>query len=363
MNLSPINDELSQHILVLGMGGTIAGLAPSPELNSLAYKAGQVGVGELLTKIEQMLPDDLNIISRQVANINSSNLSEPLLTELGQQVKIALASSALIGIVITHGTDTIEETGLFLQATCGKYAEKLGKRVVLTGAMLPANAIGADGPKNLLNSIQWASTTIDNCPGGIFAVFAGKVCMARDLAKRHSSNISAPLMDSPSSSVSLINPSWLSLVKAAQAALLEDLPIPQADAWPWVEILTSHAGARTELIQQSINAGVSGLVIAGTGQGGFNSVWQESVDQAIAAGIAVVRATRTGAGIVRPNIPDKDPVGCMAAGALSPPKARIALQLALNAAKESSLRGTSLPPRWQEFFVPQTYQDLTNTSA
>ena len=133
MNSSPVNSELSPHILVLGMGGTIAGLAPSPELNPLAYEAGQVEVGELLTKIEQMLPDGLNIISRQIANINSSNLSEPLLTELGQQVKNALANSALIGIVITHGTDTIEEAGLFLQATCGKYAEKLGKRVVLTG--------------------------------------------------------------------------------------------------------------------------------------------------------------------------------------------------------------------------------------
>ena len=185
--------------------------------------------------------------------------------------------------------------------------------------------------------------------------------MARDLAKRHSSNISAPLLDSPSTAISLINPSWLALVKAVQAALPDDLPIPDAEAWPWVEIFTSHAGARTELIRQSINAGVSGLVIAGTGQGGFNSVWQESVDQAIAAGIAVVRATRTGAGIVRPNIPEKDSEGCMAAGTLSPPKARIALQLAINAANESSVRGASLPPRWQDFFEPQTYQDPTNT--
>lgn len=361
MNSSLVNSELSPHILVLGMGGTIAGIAPSPEVNPLAYEAGQVGVGDLLTKIEKMLPDDLNIMSRQVANINSSNLSEALLTELGRQVKNTLASSALIGIVITHGTDTIEETGLFLQATCGKYAERLGKRVVLTGAMLPSNATGADGPTNLLNAIQWASTAIDNCPGGIFAVFAGKVCMARDLAKRHSSNISAPLLDSPYSAVSLINPSWLAFVKAVQAALPDDLPIPQAEAWPWVEIFTSHSGARTELIKHSINAGVSGLVIAGTGQGGFNSAWQESVDLAIAAGIAVVRATRTGAGIVRPNIPEKDPEGCMAAGTLSPPKARIALQLALNAVKVGLVKSESSPPRWQAFFAPQTYQDFANT--
>ncbi|MCE7530459.1 asparaginase [Polynucleobacter sp. IMCC 29146] len=355
MNTKPLNAEQSPHILVLGMGGTIAGLAPNPEVNPLAYEAGQIEIGDLLTKIEQMFPQGLRIISRQIANINSSNLSESLLTELGEQVKKALASSTLIGIVITHGTDTIEESGIFLQATCGKYAEKLGKRVVLTGAMLPSNAAGADGPENLLNAIQWAYTAIDNCPGGVFAVFAGKVCMARDLAKRHSSALAAPLLDSPSSSVSLINPSWLSTVRAAQAVLVDDLPIPQVQEWPWVEILTSHAGARADLVQLCINAGVRGLVLAGTGQGGFNKAWQDSVNQAIAAGVAIVRATRTGAGIIRPNIPAQDPEGCIAAGSLSPPKARIVLQLALNAAKVSQAEAESFRPRWQDYFALQTY--------
>lgn len=355
MNTKPLNAEQSPHILVLGMGGTIAGLAPNPEVNPLAYEAGQIEIGDLLTKIEQMFPQGLRIISRQIANINSSNLSESLLTELGEQVKKALASSTLIGIVITHGTDTIEESGIFLQATCGKYAEKLGKRVVLTGAMLPSNAAGADGPENLLNAIQWAYTAIDNCPGGVFAVFAGKVCMARDLAKRHSSDLAAPLLDSPSSSVSLINPSWLSTVRAAQAVFVDDLPIPQVQEWPWVEILTSHAGARADLVQLCINAGVRGLVLAGTGQGGFNKAWQDSVNQAIAAGVAIVRATRTGAGIVRPNIPAQDPEGCIAAGSLSPPKARIVLQLALNAAKVSQAETESFRPRWQDYFALQTY--------
>jgi L-asparaginase len=353
MNSSPFNVEQFPHILVLGMGGTIAGLAPSPEANPLLYQAGQVGVEDLLSQVTKVLPQDLKIISKQVANINSSNLSEAVLTELGKLVNHYLKSSTLIGIVITHGTDTIEETGLFLQTTCGRAAEKLGKRVVLTGAMLPSNAPRADGPANLIAAIHWASTSVDNCPGGIFAVFADKVCMARDLAKRHSSTLNAPLQDSPSSAIGLINPSWLSDVKAKQAALGDDLPIPEALHWPWVEILTSHAGARGEIVMQCLGAGVSGLVIAGTGQGGFNSAWQESIDKAIAAGVAIVRATRTGAGSVRPNIPENDPVGCMAAGSLSAPKARIALQLALNAAKESMVKGGPQQPSWQDYFAKQ----------
>jgi L-asparaginase len=250
--------------------------------------------------------------------------------------------------VITHGTDTIEESGLFLQATCGKYAHDLGKRVILTGAMLPANALGADGPSNLLDAIRWASISIDNCPGGIFAVMAGRGCMAMDLAKRHGTALNAPIQSSPSSSVGLINPSWLSGVKAVQDSWVEDLPIPKGGEWPWVEILTSHAGARLETITHWLSSDVKGLVLAGSGMGGFHDAWKGPLDQAISKGVALVRTSRTGAGMTRTDIPEKDPDGCRAAGTLSAPRARIALQLALNAAKQAALVGK--PLTWQDFF-------------
>ena len=359
MTITLSNDEQSPHILVLGMGGTIAGLAPSPESNPLFYQAGQVNVGDLLTNIETALPEGLKIVSRQVANINSSNLSEALLTQLGDLVRSSLANTALIGIVVTHGTDTIEETSLFLHATCGKYAGKLSKRIVLTGAMLPSNAPGADGPSNLINAIRWVSKPVDQCPGGVFAVFAGNVCMARDLAKRHSSELNAPLRDSPCSPLDSISQSWLDGVKAIQAVPGDDLPIPREQAWPWVEILTSHVGARSETIQNCLSPGVEGLVISGTGQGGFSNVWKEPLDKAIADGIALVRSTRAGAGIVRPDLPEKDTVGCMASGSLSAPKARIALQLAINAAKEKVVNTKNL--QWQDFFVMQTLQTKSSS--
>jgi L-asparaginase len=341
--------ENTPHILILGMGGTIAGLAPNPEENPLQYQAGQVGVDALVAHVQSVVPEGVKLVSRQVANINSRNLTDAHLTSLGLTVKDALLDAAVKGIVITHGTDTIEETGLFLQATCGKLAHTQSKRVILTGAMLPSNAPGADGPSNLLDALRWASTSIDNCPGGIYAVMDGRGCMAIDLAKRHATALNAPLQNAPSSSVGLINPSWLSGVKAVQAAWNEDLPIPQEGEWPWVEILTSHAGARPETITQWLSSAVKGLVIAGTGHGGFHDDWVNPLDQAMAQGVALVRTTRTGAGATLQNIPEVDPPGCRASGALTAPRARIALQLALNASTQANKAGK--PLTWQDFFA------------
>jgi len=349
MSSIPSLPENTPHLLVLGMGGTIAGIAPSPEENPLQYAAGQVAVDSLLSQVESAIPQGIKLVSRQLANINSRNLTDAHLTEMGLAVRQALADPLVKGIVITHGTDTIEETGLFLQLACGKLAQTSAKRVILTGAMLPSNAPGADGPSNLLNSLRWASMAIENCPAGIYAVMDGRVCMAMDLAKRHATALNAPLQHSPSSPVGLINPSWLSGVKAAQAAWNADLPIPPIGEWPWVEILTSHVGARPETVTQWLSSNLQGFIIAGSGHGGFHDAWAAPLDLAMAQGIAVVRTTRTGAGATLPNIPEADAFGCRASGPLTAPRARIALQLALYAAKQANLAGK--PLTWQDFFA------------
>jgi L-asparaginase len=339
----------NQHILVIGMGGTIAGLAKDPE-NPSAYRAGQVALETLISSAQPSTGvAQGEIRTEQLANIDSRDLSEALLTQLGLAVRAALDNPLVLGVVVTHGTDTIEEAGLFLDAVCRKQAERLGKRVVLTGAMLPSNHPQADGPLNLQASLYWAHMDLETCPAGIFAIFAGRVCLARDLAKRHTSDLNAPLRDAPSSPVHLINPSWLSRIRRIQADSIPDMPIPAVDAWPWVEILTSHAGARPETVLHWLGQPIRGLVVAGTGMGGAHAAWHKPLHALAEMGVAIAKASRVGAGHVHLHLPETDPAGWVATGSLSAPKARIALQLALYAAAEAKQGGKSMT--WQDFFA------------
>ena len=339
----------NQHILVIGMGGTIAGLAPDPG-NPSAYRAGQVSLENLIPAAQ---PDTgfahSEIRTLQLANIDSRDLSEALLTQLGLAVQAALDNPDVLGVVVTHGTDTIEETGLFLDAVCSKQAERLGKRVVLTGAMLPSNHPQADGPLNLQAALRWAQMDLETCPAGIFGIFAGRVCLARDLAKRHTSDLNAPLRDSPSSPIHLISPSWLSRIRRIQADSGLDLPIPPENAWPWVEILTSHAGTKPETVLHWLGQPIRGLVIAGTGMGGVHAAWHKPLHALAEMGVAIAKASRVGAGHVHLHVPETDPANWVAAGSLTPPKARIALQLALYAAFDAKQGGKSMT--WQDFFA------------
>jgi L-asparaginase len=339
----------NQHVLVIGIGGTIAGLAPDPN-NPSAYRAGQVALESLIPSVQSstgVAQGEIRTV--QLANIDSRNLTESHLTQLGLAVRGALDKPDVLGIVVTHGTDTIEETGLFLDAVCSKQAERLGKRVILTGAMLPSNHPQADGPLNLQAALHWAQMDLETCPAGIFGIFAGRVCLARDLAKRHTSDLNAPLRDSPSSPVHLINPSWLSRIRRIQADSGSDMAIPPENAWPWVEILTSHAGARPETVLNWLGQSIRGLVIAGTGMGGVHAVWHKPLHALAEMGVAIAKASRVGAGHVHLHLPEADPTNWVAAGSLSAPKTRIALQLALYAAAEAKQGGKSMT--WQDFFA------------
>jgi L-asparaginase len=190
---------------------------------------------------------------------------------------------------------------------------------------------------------------LETCPAGVFGIFAGRACLARDLAKRHTSELNAPLRDSPSSPVHLINPSWLSRIRRIQADSGPDMAIPSEDAWPWVEILTSHAGARPETVLHWLGQPIRGLVIAGTGMGGVHAVWLKPLHVLAEMGVAIAKASRVGGGHVHLHLPETDPAGWVAAGNLSSPKARIALQLALYAAIEAKQGGKSMT--WQDFFA------------
>lgn len=347
------HNNRNSYILVLGMGGTISGVSENAD-NPLQYQAGKVSVKSLLEIVGLDSLGGSMLVSKQVANIDSQNLTDEHLTELGQLVIESLDDPLLKGIVITHGTDTIEEVGIFLHLTCGNKARNASKRIVLTGAMLPSNALHSDGPQNLAEALKWVSSEFDEYPGGVYGVFAGKVCLGRDLSKRHATDLDAPLQAAHCSSIKALDPSWLSIVRSLQIFSEIDFPIPESGEWPWVEILTSHAGARSETLQTWLSSGVQGLVIAGTGLGGFHSAWLPGVRVAANQGIALVRSSRTGAGIVSKNTPEKEMDGMVPSGNLSAPKARIALQLALYAARRT--HGDGMSRTWQVVFLSTFYR-------
>jgi L-asparaginase len=317
------NSSNSSYILVIGTGGTIAGLRTD---SGGGYQAGQVPISTLLTQINTKFP----LKNIQLSNIDSCDMSESLLSKLGVQVRTGLADPKVMGIVITHGTDTMEETATFLELVCGGYSNNLGKKVVLTGAMLPSDHPEADGPQNLSDAIEFAGK--EDGRGGIWAVMGSKPIPGLALVKGHSSHTNAFFEET-------LPDDW--------TQVSNDLPIPSDNQWPWVEIITSHSGAKPDIIQLIWDRGVQGIVLAGTGAGTVHEKLALPLERFIEAGGAVVRASRIGRGYIGGTLANGRLTKALGAGCLNPAKARIALQLALFVSTQSGAN----PLSWQDYFA------------
>lgn len=317
-------------VLVLGTGGTIAGRSASAADN-VGYTAGEVGVDELLQELA--LPSGLRVRAEQVAQLDSKDMDFAVWQALAARCAEALASDDIGGIVITHGTDTMEETAFFLQSVLSP-----AKPLVLTCAMRPATALAPDGPQNLRDAIGLASA-----PGatGVTVVCAGTVHRALDVQKVHTYRLDAfdsgdagPLGYMEEGALRALR-AWPEIDGAA-AARLEAVIVTEPFAWPRVEILTSHAGAQGLLLDALVHArqtggahSVDGLVLAATGNGTLHRALEAAALRAQAAGIAVIRATRCAQGRIlgTPHAVLRD------AGTLTPVKARVALLLELLTAR------------------------------
>jgi L-asparaginase len=318
------NSSIPSYILVIGTGGTIAGLTTNSDNG--AYQAGQVAISTLLAQTSTKFP----IKNMQLSNIDSCDLSESLLSKLGAQVRHGLSDPEVLGVVITHGTDTMEETATFLEFVCGQYSRNLGKKVVLTGSMLPSDHPEADGPRNLSDAIEFAGEAGNR--GGIWAVMGSKPISGLALVKGHSSSVDAFFEET-------LPNDWIQVSN--------DLPIPLDNQWPWVEIITSHSGARPLTITFLEDHGVQGIILAGTGAGTVHENLAIPLERFIEAGGAVVRASRIGRGYIGGALANGRLAKALVAGFLNPAKARIALQLALFATNQSSASALS----WQDYFA------------
>jgi L-asparaginase len=308
-------------IVVLGTGGTIAGTAPVAG-DHLGYRAAQLGVAQLLDAIPSLR--SLPLATEQVAQLDSKDVTHAVWQQLALRCAHWLAQPEVSGVVVTHGTDTLEETAYFLQAVLMP-----AKPVVLTCAMRPADALSADGPQNVADAVSVART-----PGarGVVAVCAGTVHGADDVSKVHpyrldafASNDAGPIGYVEAGRVRLVRP-WSAPTADAARPLLEAIRTDPS-RWPRVQIVLSHAGADGTVVDALVAAGVDGIVVAGTGNGTLHAAMEAALSTASQRGVRVLRSTRCAQGQVLPHAGDAWP-----ATALSPVKARIALMLELLAA-------------------------------
>ena len=312
-------------VVILGSGGTIAGVAARAD-DHVGYQAASLGVSALARAVPGL--QGLPLETEQVAQLDSRNMDLATWLLLAQRAAFHLARPEVSGLVLTHGTDTLEETAYFLHRVL-----HAAKPVVLTAAMRPATALSADGPQNLFDAV-----TLARVPGacGVMAVLGGQVFAGQDLRKVHGYRVDA---------FSAGDAGLLGLMENASLRRFRDWP--QADPhpaaaslanpapWPQVAVLISHAGASADVFDAVAASGVAGIVIAGTGNGSVHHAFEAAAQRARAKGLQVWRSSRCQLGGVvgrQDRAPQPGPDSAIpSAGVLTAVQARIELMLDLRA--------------------------------
>lgn len=307
----------TSHIQVLATGGTIAGMAGDALRHD--YRPGQIAINDYLDQVQQ-LGLGLRFDGRQIANIGSEDMDQTVWSTLHAAVSQALSDPECAGVIVTHGTDTLEETAFLLDLTL-----PATKPVVLVGAMRPADAVGYDGFRNFANAARVASDG-DAAGRGVLVVMGDRVFAARDVRKVRTRGTDA-FRGFPRDAVALVTPSALDWF-GAPWRVGDRARFAYAEIMPEVPILYVYAGMEADMVTRICRAGTRGLVVAGVGEGNMPEPVRAELVRRRAEGLVVVRASRLDEGLVDRE-PEDDSNGFIAARALNPQKARILLQLLL----------------------------------
>lgn len=313
-----------QKVVILGTGGTIAGTANDPS-RAWAYQAAQLSVAQLIEAVPALQGVPLEAV--QVAQVDSKDMSWSIWRQLGRALHVQLARDDVAGVVITHGTDTLEETACLLQAL-----HDGAKPVVLTAAMYPATSPDADGPGNLRDAVRVVQESARRCLGGVVAVMHGRVWSAIDVRKAHSHALDA--FDGGGASPLVV----LAQDDRSEAVWPSAWPACGRFGWgylevnpPRVEIVCSHADADGWLVRamlahaQTSERPLRGIVVAGTGHGTLHEGLAQALREATQQGITVWRSSRVARGGVLAREGDEWP----AVPHLTAAQARVALTLSL----------------------------------
>jgi len=310
------------NIVILATGGTIAGAAATG--TQAGYTSGAVTIDAMLAAVPG-IKDLATIKGEQISNVGSQDMTLEIMLTVAKRCNELLAGNSADGVVITHGTDTMEETAFFLNLVV-----KSDKPVVLVGSMRPSTAVSADGPLNLYDAVAVAADP--NSKGrGVLVVMNDWIHGAHSLTKTSTTAIQTFM--SPVRGVVGVStygkndfynrPHW-------KHTLGSEFDITNVTKLPRVDILYAYADMPADLIDASVAHGAKGIVIAGVGNGNMNKYSLEAAAQAVKKGVVVVRSSRVATGSVGRNVEvNDDELGFVASDELNPQKSRILLMLAL----------------------------------
>lgn len=319
------NKSLS-NIKVLATGGTIAGSSDS-NTDTTGYKSGALGIDKVIASVPQ-LKDIANVTGEQVANVGSENVDNALLLKLAKRVNQLLNDDQVDGIVVTHGTDTLEETAYFLHLVV-----KSDKPVVVVGSMRPASAISADGPLNLYHAVKIASTK-EAKGKGVMVTLNDRIASARFITKTNTTT---------TDSFKSLEQGYIGEVAGEVVSFYNEptrkhtadseFDISKLKELPQVDILYGYQNDQKYVYDAAVKAGAKGIVVAAAGNGTMSTEAINGATDAVKKNVVIVRSSRAGNGIVTHEKMD-DEHHFVSSDSLNPQKARILLMLALTKTKD-----------------------------
>ena len=322
-------------VIILATGGTIAGAGAAAD--RAGYTAGKIPIDDLIGGIPTV-KKIANITGEQISSVGSQDMTTEIWKKLAVRINEIISKKEADGIVITHGTDTQEETAYFLDLVVPSQMP-----VVLTGSMRPATAISADGPKNLYDAITVAINPKSKGRGVLVSfnegIFDGRevMKMSTTFTNAFGSPNTGPIGHVYDGKVEYYANATREVDPKSPVTITADMKLPRVD------IVYMYADAPPDQIDMLVAKKVDGIVIAGVGNGNFNKAYMDAVKKAVAAGVIVCRASRTPSGrvVLHDEINDEE-LGTIVSDDLNPQKARILLMLGLTKTKDKK--------QLQEFF-------------
>ncbi|WP_460223175.1 asparaginase [Paraburkholderia terrae] len=321
-------------IVVLATGGTISGTADAR--SAIGYNSGE-RTGQQLLKDVPGIGKFATITAEQVSNVGSQDMNDGIWFQLAKRINDIFDRDGADGVVITHGTDTMEETAFFL-----KNVLHSRKPVVLVGSMRPGGVVGADGPNNLLEAVEVAASP-QSQGRGVMVVMNDTIHDPRWITKTNTTSVQTFL--SPNAGpIGFVDPASIRFVTPLTDSRQSPYTLPAAGPLPRVDIVYAHSNMDASQIDHAVADNAKGIVIAGVGDGDVSKAALAAMERAAKMGIVVVRASRVGTGFVNRNVEvDDDKSGFVASLDLNPQKARVLTQLLI-------ANGITTPAKVQQAF-------------